>query len=184
MKMLQWMISVFLVGLILTGCEPKPEETELDPLFFSDQVEIAWDVMLEYSDSLTIKAKVEGHKLVRYTNTEDEREEFPEGVKVTFYDKEGQPTSDLVADFGVRHGRKSQIRGIGNVIFKHQTGEKLETEELIWDEEKGLIYTQKFVMITTEDEKIWGMGFESNPDFTRRKINTPQGRINIEATSE
>lgn len=173
------------LALALTACSSKPEPIELDPLFYTDDVEIIRDVVMLYSDSLRLRARVEGPKLVKYTGRpEDEREEFTEGVMVTFYDSDGQVTSILEADFGIRRARQKEVRGIGNVILTNNTGEILETEELIWEEDNERVYTHKFVMITTSEEKIWGMGLESNQDFTRRQIKTPQGRVAIEEPAE
>jgi LPS export ABC transporter protein LptC len=173
------------VILTLSACSSKPEPIALDPLFYTDDVEIIHDVVMLYSDSLKLRARVEGPKLVKYTGRpEEEREEFTEGVQVTFYDRDGRITSILEADFGVRRARQKEIRGIGNVVLTNETGDVLETEELIWEEDNERVYTHKFVMITTPEEKIWGMGLESNQDFTIRRIKTPQGRVAIDEPAD
>lgn len=41
------------------------------------------------------------------------------------------------------------------------------------------IYSDKFVRITTEDEILYGEGFESNQEFTNWKIIKPTGSIKI-----
>lgn len=166
------------------ACSKKPVDTAPDPLLLQGNVEIILDVAMMYSDSMRLRARVEGPKLVKYQEREEERDEFPEGVKVSFYDSEGRVTSTLIADFGERMPRKKQIRAIGNVVFGNVDGDKLETEELIWDEEADRVYTRKFVVITTPEEKVWGMGFEANQDFTRRRIFAPEGRLQIEGPAE
>ena len=49
-------------------------------------------------------------------------------------------------------------------------GDKLETEILFWNQNNDLIYTDRFVKITNEDEIIQGTGFESDSRLTKRKI--------------
>lgn len=179
-------IWVTLAGMLLAlaACQEKEEVWEPDPLLTSAEVEVIRDVVILYSDSMKLQARIDADKLVKYTGKEDPRDEFPEGVKVTFYDKSGRESSSLIADFGVRQGRKKEIKVIGNVLFKNVEGDQLETEELIWDEARQLVYTQKFVLVTTPDEKIWGMGFEANQNFTRRRIFAPEGRVSIEGLPE
>ena len=52
---------------------------------------------------------------------------------------------------------------------------ELSTEQLIWDKNKDVIYTDSEVIITTQDEVISGVGFESNPEFTEYEIKKAKG---------
>jgi len=61
----------------------------------------------------------------------------------------------------------------------NKTGEKLETERLIWDEQNKRIYTDAFVKITTATEVIRGKGMESNQDFTKYQIKQVTGTIQL-----
>ena len=67
-----------------------------------------------------------------------------------------------------------------SVVLTSYEGKKIETEELIWDENKNKIYTEKKVLITTKKEMIEGEGFESNPDFSKYSISKIQGTFNFE----
>ena len=71
-----------------------------------------------------------------------------------------------------------------NVVLINQKQEKLNTEQLIWDEKSNLIFTKKAVRISTEDEVIFGDGFESNPDFSSYKITNVRGSINIKQSND
>lgn len=174
------------VGLlfIVSACQEKETVWTHDPMLTTADVEVIRDVVTLYSDSMQLKARIDTDKLVKYTDRENPREEFPEGMEVTFYDKTGQQSSTLTADFGIREGRKKEIKVIGNVVFRNVDGEQLETEELIWDEDRQIVYTQKFVLVTTPEEKVWGMGFEANQDFSWRRIFAPEGRVSIEGLPE
>ncbi|MCF8239156.1 MAG: LPS export ABC transporter periplasmic protein LptC [Saprospiraceae bacterium] len=173
-----------MTGLACSSCQEEKTVFSPDPMLTSADVEVIHDVVTLYSDSMQLQARIDAAKLVKYTARQDPRDEFPEGVKVTFYDQQGQVSSTLVADFGVREAKKKEIKVIGNVVFRNIEGEQLETEELIWDEARKLVYTQKFVLITTPEEKIWGMGFEANQDFSRRRIFAPEGRVSVEGLPE
>jgi LPS export ABC transporter protein LptC len=57
-----------------------------------------------------------------------------------------------------------------SVVVINELDEKLETEVLFWNQEKDLIYTDRFVKMTSEDEVIQGIGFESDSHLTKRRI--------------
>ena len=55
----------------------------------------------------------------------------------------------------------------------------LETEYLIWDEVKNLVYTEEKVIITTEKEVIYAEGFSSDPDFKDYTLKKISGKMFI-----
>jgi precorrin-4 methylase len=57
--------------------------------------------------------------------------------------------------------------------------EKINTHQLFWNMKKEMIYSDKFVRITTADEILFGEGFESNQEFSKWKIIKPTGSIRI-----
>jgi hypothetical protein len=66
-----------------------------------------------------------------------------------------------------------------DVVVINKKGEKLNTEELIWDEQREQIYSNAFVKITTDDEIIMGNGLESNQTFTDYTVKHITGSIKV-----
>jgi LPS export ABC transporter protein LptC len=65
-------------------------------------------------------------------------------------------------------------RAVGDVFVTNlQKNETLRTEELFWDPEKEIIYTEKFVTIKTEDDLIPGEGLIAPQDFSTFEIKRP-----------
>ena len=62
----------------------------------------------------------------------------------------------------------------------NEKDERLETEVLYWNQEKDLIYTDRFVKITGEDQITQGIGFESDSHLTRRKIFKVTAEITLD----
>ena len=60
----------------------------------------------------------------------------------------------------------------GNVRFYNSVEDKLQTSELIWDENLKKIYTEKFIRITRPvmGDTIYGIGFETDQNFKRIEI--------------
>ena len=131
-----------------------------------------------YSDSAKVKMKLTGEQLDRY-NGENPHIIFPRGVKVLFYDDSMRVSSQLKADYGIRYDNEKRMEAKRNVEVINVKGEKLNTEHLIWDENKDRIYTEEFVRITTGNEVIYGDGLESNQDFTKYRIKNIKGTFNL-----
>ena len=66
-----------------------------------------------------------------------------------------------------------------DVVVTNIKGEKLNTEQLVWDQKSGKITSDVFVKITTEDQVLMGEGLIANEDFTNYRILKPRGTISI-----
>jgi LPS export ABC transporter protein LptC len=143
-------------------------------------VETAKDVAMIYSDSAMIKVQIVGPVMIRHLDKENPRQEFTDGVKVVFFTYGQQVESILTANYAIRLEKKNQIIVRDSVIWESAKGEKLETEELIWEERKEKIYTNRFVTITKPDEVIIGYGFEAKQDFSSWSINAVEGEFKTE----
>jgi len=140
-------------------------------------VEVGRGVEILYSDSARVRVRISGPVLHNFTEREDPRQEFPQGVKVDFLDERQQAKSTLTAKNAIRRQDKGQVTARDSVVLNTVRGERLETEELIWDEKTEKIFTDKFVKVTKPGEIIYGFGLEANQDFSYWKITVPKGRI-------
>ncbi|WP_052732574.1 LPS export ABC transporter periplasmic protein LptC [Hymenobacter terrenus] len=105
---------------------------------------------------------------------------YPKGVMVTFYSADGKKTvvNTLTAKYGKSDKAKNLyiMRGDVRVVNVPQE-QRLNTEELFFDKNKQLIYTDSamFVKVTTPTEYLTGYGLTANQDFSRYKITSPRG---------
>lgn len=164
---------------LIFACQNDLEE--IDKMVSQDQVAIeqAKDVTMLYSDSAVVRVQVEGATMLRHLDPKNPRQEFTDGVKVVFFTPNGRIQSTLTAKYAVRMEKQDQIIVRDSVVWDSFDGEKLETNELIWEERKEKVYTKKFVKITKPDEVIYGIGFEANQDFTHWKINAVEGELKV-----
>ncbi|HHJ49389.1 MAG TPA: LPS export ABC transporter periplasmic protein LptC [Phaeodactylibacter sp.] len=143
--------------------------------------EVLEDFHIIYSDSAKVLIRAMGPLLYRYLEREDPREEFPKGIHILFFDANSQVlTSRLSANYGVRKEKDSQVVLRDSVVWISEDGNRLETEELIWDEKKEKVYTNKFVVVRSPERIIYGHGFEANRDFTASTIWAVEGEIRLE----
>jgi LPS export ABC transporter protein LptC len=142
-------------------------------------IELGKNVTILYTDSGFTKAKVYAPQIARYANEFKNQTEMPEGIKIEFFNKARVVESMLTANYAIRLDRDKKMTAKSNVVLINVKGDTLRTEELHWDEMLQLIYSDKFVKITTADEIIMGTGFESNAEFTRYKIKQISGTMSL-----
>ena len=171
---------IFTISLLLTflACETDIEKVKIVTAKDSSPIESAKDAEIIYSDSAIVKVKITAPQLDRYID-KDPYIELPKGVEILFYNDDLEVASQLTANYAVSYEDEGKMEAKGNVVLINEEGEKLNTEHLIWDEKKELIYSNEFVKVTTADEIIMGEGFESNQNFTKFKIKNIQGTITI-----
>lgn len=149
---------------------------QADTILYSQQGK---NVTIKYTDSGFLKAIVFAKVLNGIKKDGNEIIKMPEGVKADFYNKEGIIESYLTANKGISYQAQKITEVSENVIVRNNKGEKLNTELLTWDQNKQLIYTDKFVKITTEKEIITGDGLIGKQDFSEWTIKKPRGIIQI-----
>jgi LPS export ABC transporter protein LptC len=139
-------------------------------------VENGKNIELFYSENGILKVRVTAPVLTRY-NTDKPYTEFNEGVIVDFYDDSLKVISHLTANYGIRYEDELKTVVKNDVQVVNEKGEHLSTEELVWDERKHIIYSDKFVKISTPDQVLYGEGLEADEQLTRYIIKKPQGTI-------
>lgn len=133
-----------------------------------------------YSSLGENKIKAHAPTMLRF-NTDKPYMQFPDGIKVNFYDAQGNIETVMTAKWATVQDGSSLMTARNDVVVVNKKGEKLNTEELIWDEQREQIYSNDFVKITTNDEIIMGNGLESNQTFTDYTIKHISGTIKVNA---
>jgi len=177
-------ISILALSIAFISCGNDLKEVEKLQTKDLVDVEIAKDFQMLYSDSAMLKVKISGPTLKRYLSEKDPKEEFPDGIHVEFYNERLQVTSVLTAKYAIRRERKGNIIVEDSVVWESISKERLESEELIWDEKEGKVYTNKFVTLKRPDEIIYGHGFEAEQDFSKSRIKAITGQIKVDLSDE
>lgn len=172
-------VIILLIGVGLFSC--KKDRSALDEYYsnLTADIERAETVHILYSDSAIVRVEIEAPIMLTSLNESNPYQEFPEGVIVTFYDDYKRVSGHLSAQYAIRENRKNTVIVRDSVVWTTIGKEKLETEELIWDERNARISTDKFVVITRPEEIIYGHGFEAEQDFSDATIHVVEGRIKV-----
>ena len=109
---------------------------------------------------------------------------MPKGVKVIFYDKLLKEIGNIVSDSAAYHDKEHITEFYKNVVATNAKGETYKSEELIWDQNKKIIYSNQPVQINTlEGDVINGVNFKSDERLTHTIINQSFGTFNVTETT-
>ena len=168
-----------LLPIFLIACSneiPEIENITREQLM----IEKGKDVEIIYSDSAQVRVRVTGPTMLYYTEPNNPRQEFTEGVKAFFYDALKNEQSVLVGKYAIRDERNKKVIIRDSVVWESITDGKLETSELIWDETTNVIRSTKFTKITRNKEVIYGFNFETNDKLTQWRLLSPKGTVKVD----
>ena len=107
-----------------------------------------------------------------------------DSVHVDFYDQDGTHNSVLTSREGIVDNRTRNFTAIGNVVVVSDSGIVLETERLMWDNQKQKIISDVSVKFTTLTDTLIGDSFISDPDLENYEIRNARGysqrRVQVE----
>lgn len=174
--MTKGLLALGLVVLTVSGCGERPSGTKVaeDP-FVSAPSQMATNVIVTFSDSSLVKARL-------YASAgrilEDQQKTTMSGpVTVDFFDRDNlDPVARLTADSCVVDDRTKNMVAIGNVIVNSLRRQlTLRTSQLSWIQSSQRIRSDDEVRIDTPQERIDGVGFESNQDLTSYRLSRVRG---------
>ncbi len=158
------------------SCENKSDEiTEIQE--YTGPIREGRNLVIYRSDSAIVTLKMTTPRILDFGSGD---QEFPEGFFLEFYDKKGNPTSSLKADYCYYTKKDDLYKATGNVVVQDQeTNDRLDTEELFWNRKKEEVFTDKFVRIEKDGELHVGDGLEAKQDFSYWKILNSKGTITL-----
>lgn len=174
--------------MALSVCLPtscKNEIAEIRALTDANKlpVQSSYNATYVLTEHGKIKNKLIAVQLDQYQGEEDYIEASG-GFTMIFFDSLEREEARLTAMRGRYNDKEKKLVAWENVELYNIKGDKLQTEELIYDQDSSLIYTQKFVSIMMQDDTLHGMGLQSNDSFTRYKILKPYGKFQLNENSE
>lgn len=164
---------------MLFACENQMET--IRDLTTTDTIpaEIAKDVRIIFSDSGRIQMVLTA-PIVYKIGGDEPYIEFPKGLHIKTYDKNNKEISELKAEYGKRFEKTKLMEVEKNVIvINHNSGKKLLTEHLFWNERTRKIYNSVFVTILEEGKTIHGDSLRADQGFEYYEIFNVRGTINV-----
>ena len=87
------------------------------------------------------------------------------GVRVDFYDEQGEKTSELTAREGEINQMTRDMTAHGNVVLQTTEGTRMSTEQLRFLNRTQKVVSDRLVRVERAGDVLTGVGFESDPDL-------------------
>lgn len=176
----QPVINFFFFTFLMVGlfsCDSNFKEVQ--KINFSEFVPSgeADDFNLKYTDSGRIQSILISPKMLDYATVEFPFTEFPKGIKVTLFDKNGKKTF-VSSDYAVTYKNTNIIDLQGKVLIVNETGQALETAQLYFDQKNEWFYTEKKFKFIDPKGVSFGEGIDFSKDFKIVNSQKISGEIN------
>ncbi|MES2589268.1 MAG: LPS export ABC transporter periplasmic protein LptC [Bacteroidota bacterium] len=177
-KIISYFIALIFVSLN-SSCVNDLDTIKKITYKSTDPEERTSDLNVFYTDSGYAKIEVFAALAETYEKPEP-LVKFKDGVKVKFFDDNGEVVSVLTALYGEIRQNKGTIVVRDSVqLYNEKKKQRLETEELFWNQKDSAIFTDKAVVIRTPDALFFGKGVRTKQDFSSYQFIKPQGKINL-----
>ena len=142
--------------------------------------EVTSNLEVFYTDSGAPKVRIFA-KLAETYNKPETVMKLKDGIKVDFYDPDGEIVSTLTALYGEIRTAEGRMFVRDSVqLFNHAKKQRMETEELNWNQKDSLIYTEKNVIVRSPQGVVYGKGIRTRQDFNQYTFYKPTGKINTD----
>lgn len=135
------------------------------------------------SDSGTIRYRIKTEEWLVYDRKSPSYWAFEKGVYLEKFDSLFHVEASIKSDTAYYYDKERLWRLSGHVAIQNLKGEKFNTELLYWDQNKGRIYSDRFIRIVQPDRIITGRGFESNQQMSVYTIQKPEGIFYVDNAS-
>lgn len=100
---------------------------------------------------------------------------FPEGIYLRKYDRKFNVIATIAADSATYFKNQNLWRLDGRVEVTKVPKELFLSQQVFWDQSKGIVYSDSFIHIENATHMMEGYGFRARQDFTEYSIKRPLG---------
>jgi len=132
-------------------------------------IEEATNIESLLSQEGKLKARLTAPYMLRY-QFDTPKVEFPKTLKVEFYGDGMKMESKLSANYAMYRESENKIFLRDSILVFNFTGDTLRTNELYWDQQQEMFYTDKNVIIIKPTQKLYGKGMQADQNFKKITI--------------
>ena len=167
------------IFIFLLSCEDNFKEIQNINSKNILPIGITENLKLIYTDSAKVKAILYSDLNKDFTNQSFPYSEFPEGVKITFYDNDLNETI-VTSDYAITYNKTNIVNLIGNVVINNFDGSELKTKQLYWDPEQEWLFTEEKFSFKNIDYDIVASRLDANRSFTIFNTGKLDGKVLVE----
>jgi LPS export ABC transporter protein LptC len=173
----------FLSLLIFLGCQNK--QVDIDALVGPAQAQEdkAEDVTILLSKNGKLEGRLFAQEFIRNDVAKPPFTDLKGHLRLEIYNDSLELESTLTARYARYYEDQGNILVRDSIVVVNKKGEKLTTEELVWNQKLGRFYTDKLVHISTATQVIFGHGMEANQDFSWYQLHNIEGVLQVDKSA-
>ena len=175
LKILMNGVSAFAV-ILFFSCDDGSSTLRQINQFNENPVGIAYDIHMTYTDSAEVKAILTAPLNLDYTHLSFKYSEFPEGLKIIFYNNNNEENT-VVADYGILYNQTKIVDLQGNVVLLSDDGSRLETSQMYWDSEKEWLFTEQPFTFKNINYDMAAIRLDTNKEFSKFQTGNLTGTM-------
>ena len=166
-RLIHWVLFIAF-AIFLSGCKNDLEKISM----FDDDINVPnmsiKNMTMLKSDSSKLVMRIWAPEMKNFDNADEPFIEFPKGLVVTFLDSLQRDNIQITSKYAIYYNRQRLYYAKDSVVVKKiHTDEWVKSEEMYWDEDKRLIYSNKLTWVKSKGKlRYFDKYFESNEDFT------------------
>lgn len=171
-------LSFFLMAM-LAGCNNSMNEINAIVNKTKAQEDRGLDVTILYSRNGRVEARLFTHEFIRNEHARPPYTDMKNGLKVEFFDDSTRVRSTLTARYARWYEQAGNILIRDSIEIVNDKGDRLYTQELVWNKSIQKFFTEKPVRIVTPTQTLYGKGMAANQDFSQYQIYEPTGTVRV-----
>jgi LPS export ABC transporter protein LptC len=177
-KLVKSILGIFMLGMLFS-CENSIKTIQEITMEDTLPELTAYNIEYERISDQYKKILLKSPYIVRFEG-EEPSTTFPDGFEITFYDTTGKAISFISANYGINLINKKIMQARNNVVvINYETQEQLNTENLVWDQNKHQIFSNTFVKLTSPDRVVFGDSMQADESFASREIFNISAELEI-----
>jgi LPS export ABC transporter protein LptC len=174
-RLSRWPLPALLVlASLAIGCKNDLDQVAAIELPQAGPSRVTLGAEYYFTDAGRIRNRLRAGRIAEWTE-EPKRTELSEGLELVFYDSTGAGSSVLTARRGLIEPAKERMEVFEEVVFVNARGERLETEQLTWEQDSARVRTDRPVRVVRGNTIIHGHGLDADEDFGRYTIRQITG---------
>ena len=176
---MNWFKFFIITFFCFYSCEDNFQEIKNINNSDSIPIGIAENIKLIYTDSAKVKAVLTSPINKDFTNQEFPYSEFPNGIEITFFDKNKNSTV-VTSNYAITYNKTNIVDLVGDVVINIHDGTELKTSQLYWDPEQEWLFTEEKFSFKNTDYDILAKRLDANRSFTIFNTGELDGKVMVE----
>ena len=163
-------------AIIAGGCREGKRQTitlPADPETFPTMRTVNVSTLI--SDSGYTRYHITAPLWLMFEEAREPHWKFPDGMYMVKFDNDMKENGTFTADTATYFSQKRLWRFDRNVRYRSTDGDRLLTQQLFWDQNRQIVYSDSFIHLERADRTIEGFGFEADQNMREYKVHRPSG---------